>query len=170
ASVLYFYPDIPDPSRSAGHTRASEIALALRRLGFRTTLACETSAGYEDAVERFRAQGVEVVAADRGDDLDALLRRGFDTAIVSFHTLARRAVPVLRAVSPRTRIAVDSVDVHFKRMRRAAELAGDQVGMARAEAERGRELAVYATADVVLAVTEDERALLQELLPGMPVA
>jgi glycosyltransferase involved in cell wall biosynthesis len=168
-SVLFFYPDMPEPSRSAGHTRAAEIAHALRRLGFRTTLACETSAGFEAAAERFRADGIEVAAADRGDDLDALLRRGFDAAIVSFHTLAQRAVPALRALSPRARIAVDSVDVHFLRMRRAAELAGDQLALARAERERAQELAVYAAADVVLAVTEDERALLAGLLPGADV-
>jgi hypothetical protein len=167
--VLFFYPDMPEPSRSAGHTRAAEIAHALRRLGYRTTLMCETSAGYEAAAVRFAGDGIEVAAADRGDDLDALLRRGFDAAIVSFHTLAGRAVPALRAVSPRTRIAVDSVDVHFLRMRRAAELAGDQVGIARAERERAQELAVYAAADVVLAVTEAERDLLGGLLPGMDV-
>ncbi len=169
ASVLFFYPDMPEPSRSAGHTRAAEIAHALRRLGYRTTLMCETSAGYEAAAARFAGDGIEVAAADRGDDLDALLRRGFDAAIVSFHTLAGRAVPALRAISPRTRIAVDSVDVHFLRMRRAAELAGDEVGLARAERERAQELAVYAAADVVLAVTEDERALLAGLLPGTDV-
>jgi glycosyltransferase involved in cell wall biosynthesis len=168
-SVLFFYPDMPEPSRSAGHTRAAEIAHALRRLGFRTTLACETSAGYEAAADRFCADGIEVAVADRGDDLDALLRRGFDAAIVSFHTLAARAVPVLRAVTPRTRIAVDSVDVHFLRMRRAAELAGDRLALARAERERAQELGVYAAADVVLAVTEDERALLAGLLPGTAV-
>ena len=168
-SVLFFYPDMPEPSRSAGHTRASEIAFALRRLGYRTTLACETSAGYEAAVDRFAGSGIEVAATDRGDDLDALLRRGFDTAIVSFYTLAARAVRVLRAVSPRTRIAVDSVDVHFVRMRRAAELAGDQVAAARADHGRAQELAVYAAADAVLAVTEDERALLAGLLPGADV-
>ncbi len=168
-SVLFFYPDMPEPSRSAGHTRASEIALALRRLGYRTTLACETSAGYEAAAQRFADAGIEVAAADRGDDLDALLRRGFDAAIVSFHSLAARAVPVLRAVSPRTRIAVDSVDVHFVRMRRAAEVAGDEVALVRADRERVQELAVYAAADCVLAVTEDERALLAGLLPGADV-
>jgi len=168
-SVLFFYPDMPEPSRSAGHTRAFEIAFALRRLGYRTTLACETSAGYEAAARRFAGSGIEVAATDRGDDLDALLRRGFDAAIVSFHTLAARAVPVLRAVTPRTRIAVDSVDVHFVRMRRAAELAGDQVAVARADHDRAQELAVYAAADVVLAVTEDERALLAGLLPGADV-
>jgi hypothetical protein len=168
-SVLFFYPDMPEPSRSAGHTRASEIALALRRLGYRTTLACETSAGYESAAELFAGSGIEVAATDRGDDLDALLRRGFDAAMVSFYTLAARAVPVLRAVSPRTRIAVDSVDVHFVRTRRAAEVAGDQVAAARANHGRAQELAVYAAADTVLTVTEDERALLAGLLPGADV-
>ena len=54
-------------------------------------------------------------------------------------------------------------------MRRAAELAGDQVAAARADHGRAQELAVYAAADAVLAVTEDERALLAGLLPGADV-
>jgi len=54
-------------------------------------------------------------------------------------------------------------------MRRAAELAGDQIAVARADHGRAQELAVYAAADVVLTVTEDERALLSGLLPGADV-
>jgi hypothetical protein len=54
-------------------------------------------------------------------------------------------------------------------MAREAELLGDPGKRAEADAVRLRELAVYGTADVVLAVSEDEQEVICELLPGTPV-
>ena len=88
---------------------------------------------------------------------------------MSFWDIAERLVPVLRAGSPRTRVVVDTVDLHFRRMAREAELLGDPGKRAEAEAVRVRELAVYGSADVVLAVSEDEQEVICELLPGTPV-
>ena len=164
-SVLFFYPELPAPGRSAGHARAWEIAFALAAAGYRTTLACEHTSGYEAAIPSLEAAGIEVVAGDRAGDLDGLLRRGFDVAVVSFHNLAARVIPVLRAVSPRTRIVVDSVDIHYLRMERAAAVSGSPGEAELAARVRRHELAVYAAADLVLAVTEVERATLAGLLP-----
>ena len=78
-------------------------------------------------------------------------------------------MPALRAVSPGTRIVVDSVDLHYRRMARAAALTGHGAGLAEADAVHVRELALYGSADVVLAVSEEEQDILCELLPGTPV-
>jgi glycosyltransferase involved in cell wall biosynthesis len=169
ASVALVFPDVPEPDRSAGHRRAFEMALAMRACGYDTTVAALRSHGFEVAAARLRAAGVHVHAADDGCDLGELMGRGFDVVIVAFHALAARIVPVVRALSPRTRVVVDSVDVHFLRMRREAELAGSPTGLARAEAVRQAELAAYRAADVVVAITPEEQDLLRDLLPGVPV-
>jgi len=168
-SVALVFPDVPDPDRSAGHRRAFEMALAMRACGYSTTVAALRSQGFEVAAARLRAAGVEVHAADDGTDLGALMGRGFDVAVVAFHALAARMVPVVRALSPRTRVVVDSVDIHFLRMRREARLAGNPAKLAQAEAVREAELAAYRAADVVVAITPEEQRLLRELLPGVPV-
>jgi glycosyltransferase involved in cell wall biosynthesis len=168
-SVVFVFPDIPDPNRSAGHRRAFEMALAMRACGFDTTLACLRSRGFEAAGARLQAEGIRIHAADAGADLGALMQQGFDVAVIAFHSLAARLVPVLRAVSPRTRVVVDSVDVHFLRMMREAELAGDAAGLARAEREREAELAVYRASDLVVAITPEEQTFLAGLVPGVPV-
>ncbi len=167
--VLVCFPDVPTPSRSSGHARAFEMLSSLQRIGRRPVLFVLGSLGDEVTLARLAAQGIEVHCADRGARLGDLAARGFATAFVSFWDIAERVVPALRAVSPRTRIVVDSVDVHYRRMARAAALTGDGAGLAEAEAVRVRELALYGTADVVLAVSEEEQDLLCALLPGTPV-
>jgi GT2 family glycosyltransferase/glycosyltransferase involved in cell wall biosynthesis len=167
--VLVCFPDVPSPSRSAGHARALEMLWSLRRIGRRPVLFTLGSAGDEETLALLAAQGIEVHCADRGARLGDLATRGFATAFVSFWDIAERVVPALRSVSPGTRIVVDSVDLHYRRMARAAALGGDGAALAEAEAVRVRELAVYRSSDVVLAVSDEEQELLCELLPGTPV-
>jgi glycosyltransferase involved in cell wall biosynthesis len=141
----------------------------MRACGYSTTVAALRSRGFEVAAARLRAAGIHVHAADDGCDLGALMGRGFDVVVVAFHALAARILPVVRALAPRTRVVVDSVDVHFLRMRREAKLAGSPAKLAQAEAVREVELATYRAADVVVAITPDEQRLLRDLLPGVPV-
>jgi hypothetical protein len=167
--LLVCYPDVPTPSRSAGHARAFEMLCSLQRIGRRPVLYALGSEGGDETLALLAARGVEVHCADRGARLADLVSRSFTTAFVSFWDIAERVVPVLRSASPATRIVVDSVDLHYRRMARAAALTGNGAELAESEAVRVRELAVYRSADVVLAVSEDEQELLCELLPGTPV-
>jgi GT2 family glycosyltransferase/glycosyltransferase involved in cell wall biosynthesis len=169
AEILVCYPDVPDPTRSAGHARAFELLQSLVRLGRQPVLFTLGSAGADETLARLAAQGVEVHCADRGARFADLAARQFPGAIVSFWDIAERMLPVLRAASPRTRIVVDSVDLHFRRMTREADLLGDAAKRAAADAVRIRELAVYLAADVVLAVSDDEQEAICDLLPGLPV-
>jgi GT2 family glycosyltransferase len=167
--LLVCYPDVPEPSRSAGHARAFELLQSLIRLGRQPVLFVLGSAGADETLARLAADGIEVHCADRGAQVADLAARQFPGAIVSFWDIAERVLPVLRAVSPRARVVVDTVDLHFRRMAREAELNGDAARRAEAESVKIRELAVYRAADVVLAVSEDEQELICELLPGTPV-
>ena len=64
---------------------------------------------------------------------------------------------------------VDSVDVHFNRLEARARLTGLPEDKAVAKVVKARELAAYARADMVIAVSKDDRELLQRELPGTPV-
>lgn len=81
---------------------------------------------------------------------------------LSFGSLVRRQLP--RALQ-----VVDSVDVHFNRLAARARLTGSKPDQDRAAAVRGQELAAYASADLVLAVSEDDKRILLEALPALAV-
>lgn len=95
--------------------------------------------------------------------------RGFDTVLVCRHYVLREFLPLLRRHAPQARIVLDTVDLHYLRERRGAELAGDPALMRAAERTRRRELEMVARADATLVVSEVERAMLAADAPGAPV-
>lgn len=83
--------------------------------------------------------------------------RAFDYAIISFWFLAEYYIDVIRKFSPKTRIIVDSVDIHFVRELRQAELMGDRTLKKKAMQKKQRELNIYRKADRVWVVTEQDK-------------
>lgn len=70
---------------------------------------------------------------------------------------------------PQARIVVDSVDVHFNRLETKARLTGKLEDETAASQLRERELAAYASADMVIAVSDEDRQLIRQSLPHIPV-
>ena len=91
---------------------------------------------------------------------ERLLRsNSFDLALISYWEAAATLVPLVRQLSPDTRVVVNSIDLHFLRdarrsLARRAALDGTFGQTAT------RELNTYSQADAVLAVSDKERDLL----------
>src|SRR3546814_5128424 len=66
--------------------------------------------------------------------------RRFDTVIVSRHYIASAFLPLLRQFAPRAQILFDTVDLHYLREQREAELSGDAAQARAAAITREREL------------------------------
>jgi glycosyltransferase involved in cell wall biosynthesis len=116
--------------------------------------------------------GVEVWYRPYAAGIPAWLRAHgprFDAAIISRHYVADELLPLLRTYAPQARRIFDTVDLHYLRERRGAEVAGDAALARAAEHTRARELAVIAQADTTLVVSEVERALLREDAPNAQV-
>jgi glycosyltransferase involved in cell wall biosynthesis len=93
-----------------------------------------------------------------------------DIVWFEFYYQARKDyVALLRRNCPDARIVVDSVDVHFNRLEARARLTGNPEDEAKARDMKERELAAYERADMVIAVSEDDRKLIQRELPTMPI-
>jgi glycosyltransferase involved in cell wall biosynthesis len=91
----------------------------------------------------------------------------FDLALIAFWYTAERYLPIIRRSSPKTRIVVDSIDLHFLRATRGAFLDGGSGSLALSEGEGSmfvRELNTYSAADAVLAVSEKEAIAIDDLL------
>lgn len=93
----------------------------------------------------------------------------FDTVLVSRHYVAREFLPLLRRHAPRARLVFDTVDLHYLRERRGAELAGDAALLRTAARTRALELDVVARTDTTLVVSTIEQAVLKEDAPGARV-
>jgi glycosyltransferase involved in cell wall biosynthesis len=95
--------------------------------------------------------------------------RSVQFAFVSFPVVAKEVIPILRIFCPWARVIFDTVDLHFLRVGREAELRDSPSLRRDAAAMREVEFSCMRMADVTLTVSEEERALLLGLLPDVVV-
>jgi len=89
----------------------------------------------------------------------------FDLIIVSRHYTLTPLLPLLRSRMPASRVLFDTVDLHYLRQLREAELSGDAAQLRAAEQVRREELHLIANCDCTWVVSPFEREQLKALLP-----
>ena len=126
----------------------------------------------EGDTDRLRRHGIESWHAPFATRPAAWLREHgprFDVVMLSRHYVAAEFLPLVRRFAPQARVVFDTVDLHFLRELRGAELA-DDAGLRRtAERTRDREFALMRQADTTLVVSPVEREMLSTLLPEVRV-
>lgn len=171
-TVLVVDECTPRPDRDSGSLRLVNLMRLLREEGAHVVFLPTDRAhdgAYTGALQQL---GVEVWHAPYLHRTTGWLRRHghrFDTVIVCRHFVARELLPALRAHAPRARLVFDSIDLHYLRERRGAEVSGDVSLLRAAERTRQLELDVIARSDVTLVVSEAERTLLAADAPGARV-
>jgi len=163
----------PQPDRDSGSLRLFNLLDLLVRSGAHVVFIAANHERIEPYTQRLQALGVEVWYAPflRGGMPAWLRTHGarFDVAMVSRYYVAGELLPLLAHHAPRARRIFDTVDLHYVRERRGAELAGDDAGLRAAETTRRLELDAIARADITLVVSEAERAQLARDVPDAHV-
>ena len=168
--VLVCGPSVVDPDRQSGSRRTADQIEFLLEEGWHVTFA-GSDAGRERYVRALRQKGVRTVGGD-GEVVEELVCASqFDLALIAFWYTAERYLPIIRRSSPRTRVVVDSIDLHFLRATRGAFLDGGSGSHALSDGEGSmfvRELNTYSAADAVLTVSEKEATAIDDFLarPG----
>lgn len=170
--ILLVDTTTPRPDRDSGSLRAFNLMRLLLEEGHAVDFLPDDRADAGRYTDDLRALGVTVhCGPDAGGHL-AWFRRhlpGFDALIVSRYHLGEFLIPLARTVAPRVRVVLDTVDLHFLREQREAELRGDRTLARLARATRARELRAISEADVAWVVSGAERELLRGLLPAARV-
>jgi len=163
----------PRPDHDSGSLRLVNLMRLLREEGHHVVFLpanCEYAGVYTEALQQL---GVETWYAPFAQGVPAWLREHsarFNDVLVCRHYVAREFLPLLRRHAPQARILFDSVDLHYLREQRAAELSGDGTMRRSAQSTRALELDVIGRADVTLVVSEAERVLLMQDAPQATVA
>lgn len=157
---------VPRPDQDAGSARMTALLLELRRLGHGVLFVPQNGGrGTGGYAERLEEHGIEVVA--NCPDLNAFLselRGQVGTVILSRVGVAWSYLTSVRAALPEARVVFDTVDLHFLREQRQAEVDGVPSSPA-SLATRELELALVRSCDATLVVSGYERDLLAELVP-----
>ncbi|WP_374604884.1 glycosyltransferase [Arenimonas sp.] len=170
--VLVLDACTPTPDRDSGSLRMTALLRLLREEGCSVVFFPENRAHDGAYTEALQQLGVEAWWHPWVADVPRWLARHgkeFDLVIGSRHYVLGPALPLLRSLAPRARVVFDTVDLHFLREQREAELAGDAAGLRTAARTRKAELALVAQADLTWVVSEAERVLLCTEAPDATV-
>ncbi len=160
------------PDQDSGSLRMQRVMDILIGLGCKVTFVADNLEYRKPYVQALQQQGVEVQFHPYTSSLAMLLGergREFDLVLLSRHYIAARHMATVRSFAPGALIAFDTVDLHFLREERLAELDASSSARGAAAAKRTEELALIRRADVTLVVSETEQALLADLAPQAKV-
>jgi len=160
------------PDRDAGSMRMQQMLEIMVDLGCKVTFVADNLEYQQPYVSALQQLGVEVQFAPYVRSIPQVLgAQGtvFDVIMVSRHYIAIKYIDTLRAFAPHALIVFDTVDLHFLREERLADLNGSRTAKGTAAAKREEELALIRKTDLTLVVSTVERDLLSELAPDARV-
>jgi len=160
------------PDQDAGSMRMEQVLEMLVSLGCKVTFAADNLEYRQPYVGTLQQLGVEVSFAPYARSISQFLGargREFDIILLSRHYIAIKHIDTLRALAPQALVVFDTVDLHFLREERLAELNGSPAAKSAAAAKRREELSLIRKADVTLVVSPVERDLLNRLAPDARV-
>jgi GT2 family glycosyltransferase/glycosyltransferase involved in cell wall biosynthesis len=166
--VLVIDATTPEPDQDSGSVRLTHLLHLLRQSGRHVTFFADNRAWVPDYSARLQRLGIEVLFDPWLADPVAWLRAhggDLDAVMVCRHYIAGNYLDLVRQYAPRARFVFDTVDLHYLREQRAAELSGsDELGR-QAARTRVQELRLIRSADVTVVVSSAEKALLAQDAP-----
>ena len=91
-----------------------------------------------------------------------LKKRKFDLVYIAFWHIADYFIDLIRKQIPKTPIVIDSVDIHYLREIRRAEILNRKDLLNEALETKSNELAVYSKANSIITVTEKDKEVLSK--------
>jgi len=167
-TVLVIDAFSPRPDHDSASLRLLNLMRMLREEGAHVVFIPADRGHAGRYTQDMQQLGVEVWYAPFAQPLPTWLRehgRRFDSVLVCRHYVMREMLPLLRKHAPQARVVFDTVDLHFLREQRGAELAGDPARARSAQQTRRRELDIIARSDATFVVSEVERELLAREAP-----
>lgn len=171
-SILVIDSATPQPDRDSASMRLVNLMRLLRQEGAHVVFVPADRTRDEHSTRVLQQLGVESWFAPFIKTLPAWIREHgarFDTVVVCRHYVMRELLPLLRKHAPQARIVFDTVDLHYLRERRGAEVVGDAALARNSGRTQALELDIIARTDATLVVSEVECALLARDAPTAKV-
>ncbi|MGA1839391.1 MAG: glycosyltransferase [bacterium] len=179
--ILFFYPLLPAFDRDSGGFRLFNILKILlnegHRIIFFTHSFLETQRKYKDKLEDMGIMVVYFPHLKKGRFISTRsLRRkifikkllssdSFDIVWFVHYYMACKYLDLCKKLMKETRCITDSVDLHYLREQREAEILNDRKKFKKSKETKNKELSVFRKSDTVITITEKERKIIEEECP-----
>ncbi len=163
----------PQPDHDSGSVRIVAIMELLRDMGYQVSFMAQNMAWISRYSEALQQAGIEVLHAPPVHRIEDWLQEhgaDLDVVFVSRHYVLAPMLKLIRRTCGQARLIFDTVDLHYLREQRQAEIAPTETLVRQAAQTRSQELALINRADVSLVVSSVEKSLLEQEAPGARVA
>jgi GT2 family glycosyltransferase/glycosyltransferase involved in cell wall biosynthesis len=162
----------PMPDQDSGSADTFYYLKIFETMGFNVTLLPEKNTKTDRYVRDVQEMGVRVLHDPYVGDFESMLKVEVPKADVIFvyRGAAHRHAPLIRQLAPDTPIVFDTVDLHFLREEREAEVIGTKKARDLAAQTKEKELQAMRLSDATIVLSEYEEKLLGELVPDVNVA
>jgi len=170
--ILFIDATTPEPDKDSGSVRLTNLMQCCRDLGYGVTFFADNRDYAGSYTRDLQKTGIEVLYQPWLDSLHEFFRqRGseFDYVFISRHYIAVNYVSLLKRYCPQARFIFDTVDLHYLREQRLAELEQSLPLKRTALQTRRSEMSVIKASDATLVVSTVEKDVLAEDAPGEKV-
>ena len=170
--ILVIDHHLPMPDRDSGSLRMFQILKLLHQLGHRVTFIPDNLADIPPYTGELQKRGIEVYHHPYIKSVrEYLVAHGskFDVVLLSRCDFAGKHILDVRLHAPQSRIIFDTVDLHFLREHREAQLTGDPEARFKAEEKQRLEHALIERADETWVVSSVEQQLLKKEWPDASI-
>jgi GT2 family glycosyltransferase/glycosyltransferase involved in cell wall biosynthesis len=167
--ILVIDATTPEPDKDSGSVRLTNLMQCCRKLGYGVTFFADNRDYAGVYTRNLQRTGIEVLYRPWLESLHDFFRdRGseFDYIFISRHYIAVNYISLLRRFCPDARFIFDTVDLHYLREQRLAELEQSLPLRRTAQQTRRAELSVIKAADATLVVSTVEKEVLATDAPG----
>ncbi|MEN4904614.1 glycosyltransferase [Luteimonas sp. TWI1437] len=171
--VLIIDSVTPMPDRDSASLRLVNLMRLLREAGMHVVFLPADRRHLGAATQALQAIGVEVWYAPYAKSAAHWMRTHggrFARVMLCRHYIAHEFLPLVRRHAPQAQVIFDTIDLHYLRELRGAEVSGDPALRRAAERTRDQELDVVGRSDTTLVVSPSEVALLARDAPQARVA
>ncbi|WP_154224279.1 glycosyltransferase [Marinicella rhabdoformis] len=170
--VLIFDACTPTPDQDSGSLRMLNLMKIFQQLGYQVSFIPENMAHFENYTASLQHIGIECIYGPTfSNPVDYLSQMGryFDVVLLSRYYVAAPVMGMIRDYCPNAQLLFDTVDLHYLREQRMAEVSGDKKQLAAAADTKEKELAVAKRCDSTLVVSPYEQTVLAEEVPALDV-
>ena len=170
--ILVIDATTPEPDKDSGSIRLTNMMQCCRELGYGVTFFADNRDYTGSYTRDLQKTGIEVLFRPWLESLHEFFReRGseFDYIFISRHYIATNYISLIKRYCPEARFIFDTVDLHYLREQRLAELEQSLPLKRTAQQTRRSEMSVIKAADATLVVSTVEQDVLAQDAPGEKV-
>ena len=159
-SILFVDEHVPFTDRDAGSQRAMSLVRRARANGWSVVFGSLDTRAYQPYCDELKQAGAEVLLGFGEETLAGLKARGsrFGSVWLARPGIASRYIAAVRSTQPQSRIVYDTVDLHYLRLARQADVLGEVAG---SEEMEQLELNAARASDVTVVTSAHEAGILR---------